>query len=122
MRRRRRRRDRGPMTKVDPGLLHVVARHLRLSAGRSESAASPGAERPSPVVHVAVRYTGDLDDLRAAGFEPLSRIRTSPDGWSIVAGRLPLDRVGALDAVDHVVEIEGARPVVPQLDQSVHAI
>lgn len=103
------------MTKVDPALLLVIARHLR--------AAGPGAEattEPRPV-HVSVLCTGDVDDLRAAGFEPLGRLRTTPGG-TLAAGRIALTDLGRLDAVPHVVAIQGSSPAQPQLNRSVPAI
>jgi subtilisin family serine protease len=106
------------MTKVDPGLLHVVARSLWPAETAAETRT---AARPPDVVHVAVKFTGAIDDLRAAGFEPLGTMRVALDGASLAAGRVPLASLGALEAIGHVARIEGSAPARPALKFTVPA-
>ncbi|MET9023767.1 S8 family peptidase [Actinopolymorpha sp. NPDC004070] len=114
------------VSKLDPTLLGILAR--RRDATRRPRAARAAEEesfepRQTPdTVHVMVKFTGDVDDLRALGFEPLS-LRTHPtEGWTIAAGPMPTDRLPDLDDLDHVVKVEASRPMRPELDRSVPEI
>ena len=79
-------------------------------------------ERRSRRTSRSSKYAGDLDDLRGAGFEPLGLCPVTPEGNRIAAGRIPFDRLGQLEAVDHVTRIEGSQAMQPALNHSVPAI
>lgn len=125
------------MSKLDPALVGIIARRRgsdpeRLDAERAlvstEDATARSEEagfvpRATPdTVHVLIKFTGDVDDLRAVGFEPLSQ-RTHPtEGWHIAAGPMPTDRLAELGDVAHVVKVEATRPMRPELDRSLGEI
>lgn len=104
-------------TALHPGLANLVARRR----GLEDDAGAAGLESAARV-HVMVKFTGDLEDLRAVGFEP-STLRQHPtEGWSIAAGSVSVDGLAALDQIPHVVKVEGSRPMQRELDRSVPEI
>lgn len=86
------------------------------SAGASEDAAPDAADDcVPPRASVYIWFTGDPEDLRRLGFEGV--IVEKPTRKS-ASGTVPIERLREIAAIDHVVEINGPRPVVPQLDHS----
>lgn len=117
------------MSKLDPALLGILARRKgtpdqpAAPRGQAQGDVAPVSPRAAPdVVQVMVKFTGDVSDLRAIGFEPLSLKRHPSHGWSIAAGPIPTDRLRELDQVEHVVKVEASRPMKPELDRSVAEI
>jgi subtilisin family serine protease len=115
------------VTRLDPALVGILARRqgarrkARTEAATGDQAGA--APRPTPdTVHIMVKFTGDVDDLRALGFSPLSLKSHPTEGWSIAAGPIPTDRLADLDAVEHVVKVEASRPMLPELDRSLGEI
>jgi len=83
----------------------------------------PGPRRPLPdVVHVMIKYTGDVADLEAAGFAAWS-VFAYPDGTAaIAAGPIPRARLAELEAIPHVLFVEGSPPLRAELNNSVPEI
>jgi subtilisin family serine protease len=77
---------------------------------------------PQELVHVLIKYTGDTADLEAAGFQAWSVRRHPTDGFAIAAGPIPRDRLGELEAIEHIVMVEGSRPPRAELNRSVSEI
>src|SRR5262245_19988181 len=109
------------MTKVDPGLLHTIARHLD-AAPRVRTLAARGAQPEPKIVHIGVEFTGPIGDLLAAGFTPLSLREHPTEGWKIGSGPVDIGLLGELDAIPHVVRIDGSPSLSPLLDESVPMI
>ena len=73
-------------------------------------------------LYLFVQFTGPVADLTAAGLD-VSTVLTHPtDGYSIAAGRISWAGLGALEAVPHVVFIEGSRTERNELNHSVSEI
>ncbi|MCY1039707.1 S8 family serine peptidase [Corallococcus sp. bb12-1] len=75
--------------------------------------------RTGAPVDLAVEFTGPLDDLKAVGFRVRSVVSHPTQGYHIATGSLPPERLEALGAIEHVVQVEGPRRMRPQLDYSV---
>ena len=69
-------------------------------------------------VGVLVKFTGDVADLKALGFEAGSVLGNPSTDFEIATGTIPLDAVEALAAIDHVVKVEMGRPLQSELDVS----
>lgn len=128
------------MNKLDSALVGIIARRQgsapegpaakRDLVSRDLATARPEDEAPSgfvpratpDTVHVLVKFTGDVDDLRALGFEPLSHKSHPTEGWHIAAGPMPTDRLVELGDIEHVVKVEASRPMRPELDRSLGEI
>ncbi|OAA27363.1 subtilase family protease [Frankia sp. EI5c] len=109
------------MSKLDPALLGIVARRQKHQR-RARPAFTASAEPAAAVVQIMVKFTGDVDDLRSAGFQPRSQRSHPSEGWTIASGSIPVDRVTELDGIDHVVKVEGSRAPRAELDRSVREI
>ncbi|WP_158626950.1 S8 family serine peptidase [Corallococcus sp. AB032C] len=93
-----------------------LRRHARSAAARRGLAEEPKR------VSLAVEFTGPLEDLRAAGLRVRSVVTHPTQGYSIATGSLPPERLEALGAVEHVVQVDGGCRMRPQLDYSVPEI
>jgi subtilisin family serine protease len=100
------------MNKLDPTLAVLVEDAAAARAPRS------GGER----VHISVKFTGDIRELDALGFDAPSVIRNDARNFTIAAGSIPLSSLDSLARIAHVVSIEGSRPFHPELKDSVPEI
>ena len=113
------------MKKIDP-VLRVLLREERTRT-REASTAQVAREALVAVtaprrVSVLVRFTGDVEDLRAAGFEPRIVKQHPVKPFKLASGTAPLDRIEEIAAIKHVQEMEGPRTFLPQMDKSVPEI
>lgn len=74
------------------------------------------AEVPSPWFKVLVQFTGNIEELEEKGFE------TRTVAGDIASGRLTLDKLDEIVALDSVVKIESSRPMISELNVSVPEI
>lgn len=106
------------MGKLDPRLRHLAQ---RLLVDRSESAAVRAlAAEETELAEILIRCVGSatLQALRQQGAEIDSVI---PGPYLAVSGRAPFDRLPSIAQLPGVAEIEAARPLVMDLDQSLAA-
>jgi subtilisin family serine protease len=101
--------DPDPLRKVDASLLAALEARRR---------ARTAPER----VGAAVVFTGELEALRAMGFEAASVVRHAGAGLSIAAGSTAVDHLAKLAALDQVISVEGGRAMKPEIDDSVPLI
>jgi subtilisin family serine protease len=86
------------------------------TADASEDAVPDAADDCVPArASVYIWFTGDPEDLRRLGFEGV--ILEKPTRKT-ANGTVPIERLRDIAAIEHVVAIQGPRPVVPQLDYS----
>ena len=102
-------RDSIAIGKLDARLLYI------LEAWRTSSL-------PREPVSVAVRFTGDLATLRAAGFEAPSMVHHPVSHVNLAAGSIAIERLLGLAALDEVLAVEGAYRLKPEIDESVPEI
>lgn len=109
------------LKKLDPDL-RSRCRELREEPVPARARArAPGAGEPDEI-EILVEFTGALAGVEAAGFRARTVI-DSPDGsHTIATGVIPVHRLEALAAVEHVVEVEGPRRMEPMLDYSLPTI
>jgi subtilisin family serine protease len=82
----------------------------------------PPEAKALELVEIIVEFTGDLADLTAINFELSSIVENSQQGYQIATGRIPINRLGDLASIDHVVEAEGPMRYVQHLDYSLPEI
>lgn len=103
------------MSKLDPRLKSLL-RQTRKSEQKP-------TRRPVPArVSISVQFTGDIADLKRLGFEAPTVVQHPTERYWLAAGTAPPDRLEALAAIDHVVRLEAAVPLQPELDVSVPEI
>lgn len=114
--------------KIDPKLRSQLNaardphfRSMRPPANVARAKLPPPEAEASREVDMLVRFTGDVEDLRAIGFVATT-VRRHPKGFWLAAGRLPLDRADELAAIEHVQEIEASRNLQPELNTSIGQI
>ena len=100
------------MSVLDPSLRALLARERERAPAH---AAGDVAD-----VEISISFTGDIADLHNLGFRAPSVIGGGE--LTIAAGSIPLDRLEALAAIDHVISVEGARPIHAELNFSIPAI
>lgn len=110
------------MSKFDPHLrAHLRRRHAH--AEDVEAAAGEEAtEGPRQPLEVVVRFTGDLSDLTAVGFQPITPAEPARERYHIVPGTVPTERLDDLAAIEHVVSVSYPQQYRPLLDYSVPEI
>lgn len=100
----------GDRSKLEPTLAALV------------DPAIPEMMPAADTLYLLVQFTGSVEDLTAAGLD-VSTVLTHPtDGYSIAAGTIPWADLDALEAVPHVVFIEGSRSERNELNHSVSEI
>lgn len=97
------------MRKLDPALRSL----LELSRKRER------AEPPPSRVDIAVKFSGDIEDLRAIGFADRTVLKHPTAGFTIASGSIPLENLDELAAIPHVIKVEGSRSMKPELNNSV---
>lgn len=70
-------------------------------------------------VGVLVKFTGNVEDLKAAGLAVDTVVGNPRVSFSIATGSIALDAAEALAAVPHVTKVELSRPLAPEIDVSV---
>lgn len=107
------------------------ARPTRAAVPRARAATTPAEPADAVVaatrrvperVNITVKFTGDLADLTALGFEAPTILSHLSKGFSIAAGSIPAPALEALASIEHVVKIEGSRPLRPELNHSVEEV
>jgi subtilisin family serine protease len=104
--------------KLDLHLHKRIVAHNKAVAETRPSEPLVKAER----VRVILECQGPVSDLTAVGFETISVIEHPKEHYKIVTGSIPVDRLEDLAAIDHVVTVEGSRPIRPALNYSVPEI
>jgi subtilisin family serine protease len=101
---------------LDPRLKSLLATraHHEKRAGALAADAPPEPDR----VGVLVKFTGNVDELIAAGLDVESVIGHERASFSIATGTIGLDLVEGLAAVSHVTKVEMGRPLQDELDVS----
>ncbi|MBM6406013.1 S8 family serine peptidase [Phycicoccus sp. CSK15P-2] len=117
----------GEMSKLDEVLLRAISEHQRRSAARtgpgsgsgsgSAETAKTATDEPA-TVELFVEFTGSVDGLTTLGFHPQSVRPVPQHGLTVAAGWMPVEALPRLQGADQVIRATGARPVSPQLDQS----
>ncbi len=117
------------MVALDARLRSLLARRANGAEAKQSVArtAAPGAAREAEssetaMLGVLVKYTGDANDLRAAGLVITSEIGHPRAAFAIATGSVALADVEALAAVPHVIKVELSRPLRTELDVSVAQI
>jgi subtilisin family serine protease len=107
------------MTKLDAELWHrsdeMQARALCAEAG----APGPAGDEP---VRVIVSFTGDLADLTAVGFRPLTFTEHPGVRDKLAPGTVPLGRLQDLASIEHVVTVNSPSRCQPLLNYSLPEI
>ena len=106
------------MSKIDPRL-KFLREQTQEDLGELEALgrfAVEVAEVPSPKVKLLVQFTGDIEELKAKGFE------TRTVAGDVATGLIEMDKLDDLAALDSVVKIESSRPLMGELDVSVPEI
>lgn len=117
------------MKKLDLSLQHRVkamedaARQQARRAGPTSAATPAAAPVPciEPHVEVTVWFTGNADDLIAAGLELGWRDRNDRGLW-FATGQIAPSRLTELAAIEHVVSVHETKQATPELSDSVRAI
>ena len=109
------------MKNVDLLLQSLMSKH-KTSAQRRVSAGEPEADAPAPTFAVLVRFTGDVEELRAAGLVTGLILKHPREPFSIATGTIPMERIAELAAIPHVEQIEGPRTFRSELNKSVPEI
>jgi subtilisin family serine protease len=84
----------------------------------------PGAPKPASIgpdtesLQIVVQFTGPLDDLTKLGFEKHTLNEHAIKHYKIATGRIPVDQLEALAAIDHVIQVEGPHRLYPMLNYS----
>lgn len=115
------------MKKLDPRLVTLVMDMEK--AAREVRETNAGARASSPAeppcidaqLEVMVWFTGDADDLVAAGLKLEWRDRNDRGFW-YATGQIAPSRLAELVAIEHVVSIEPTNKMTPELSDSVPAI
>jgi len=110
------------MGALDPRLKSLLATGAHKRSERRAGAGSTPTPTVGEQVGVLVKFTGDAEDLRAAGLAISSVIGHSRAAFSIATGAIALANVEALAAIAHVVKVELGRPMRQELDISVAEI
>jgi hypothetical protein len=87
----------------------------------SAEARAPGAAEDPPL-EIIVEFTGELADLTAVGFSPVTVSEHPGEGYKIAPGTVPVGRLQDLVAIDHVVEVSHPKQYRPLLDYSLPEI
>ena len=107
--------------KLDPGLRSKL-RARQASDDTTAAALRPRSRAKAEQVGVIVGFTGNLDDLTAAGFIQRTLVRHPRKGYSIATGTIAFDRLDELAAIPHVTTVEGPRRMHRELDFSLQEI
>lgn len=104
---------------LDPRLQSLLAtRAHHAKRVRARELAPEDVPETRARVGVLVKYTGNVDDLKAVGLEVGSVLANPSTDFEIATGTIQLDAVEALAAIDHVVKVEMGRPLHSELDVS----
>src|SRR5438067_2334096 len=98
------------MGRVDSYLRLSLEDQLTVQPNEEEGTDSESVTPELPPHNVLIHFDGNLKPLVDAGFEPSSVI------GDVAAGVIPQDKLEEVAALDNVVLIEGARPMVEELD------
>jgi hypothetical protein len=106
------------MFKVDAPLRVLQSLSARKPAGKRtmDDVSTPLAETPTAAVDkikVFLKFSGDLANIEAAGFEIRSTI------GNIATGRVSLDRLDDIAALPNVTKIEFSQPLDAELDNAI---
>jgi subtilisin family serine protease len=100
------------MSKLDPKLeVMLRERQQRLSLAADEAAGAEEEVAPE-LVSVLMKFTGDIDELTALGFEPETVLQ------NLATGRISLEDLPALAEHPNLVKLEISRPLHPELNVS----
>lgn len=104
------------MTKLDPQLENLLERLQKSQLRQADLVQREDEEDEEPLpqeVKILLMFTGEMTELEALGFRP------EAVAGDVASGRVNLDDLPALSALDNVVKIEISRPLRRKLDVSV---
>lgn len=104
------------MSKLDPKLELLLKKKDQENQPRRIVRAQSEGEEPPQIVRILIKFTGDLSELQALGFQ------SRAVAGNIASGEVSLDDLPAIAALDTVIKIEMSRPMYPMLDNSVPSI
>lgn len=107
--------------KLDPGLRSKL-RAKQATGEMAIAAPTTRSRAKSEQVGVIVAFTGNVDDLTAAGFVRRTLVRHPRKGYSVATGVIAFDRLDDLAAITHVTTVEGPRRMHRELNFSLKEI
>jgi subtilisin family serine protease len=101
--------------KLDPDLRELLrTRQHRFQVLPAASEPNQEPER----IDVVVQFTGPPEDLERLGFEKDTLNEHAIKHYKIATGRIPIDQLQTLAAIDHVIQVEGPHRLYPMLNYS----
>jgi subtilisin family serine protease len=98
------------MAKIDPGLKFLAEQDPAVLRGLAEESIFEVSADPAPKATVLAQFSGDIDELEAAGFETRNVV------GDVATGQIALADLGELEALGSLVRIEASRALYSDLD------